>query len=88
MRCDECGHEMNFGEWPFCPHDKAEFRPPFVPWIDENIAPHPVEIRSLAQWNRLMKENKCVLKDKPSAGAMAARRDWCMETEREKRKCQ
>lgn len=22
MTCDRCGHEMQIGEFPFCPHDK------------------------------------------------------------------
>lgn len=22
MQCDRCGHEMQIGEFPFCPHDR------------------------------------------------------------------
>ena len=23
--CDQCGHEIEAGEWPFCPHGRPEF---------------------------------------------------------------
>jgi hypothetical protein len=76
MRCDSCGKEYEIGDWIFCPHGAVREKRPFKGWIDEHISSDgPVEITSLAQWNRLMKENNSDLKDKLSQGEMSARRD-------------
>lgn len=38
MTCDQCGKELQVGEWPFCPHGFSE-RPFAV--IDDSIAGGP-----------------------------------------------
>jgi hypothetical protein len=83
MICDVCGCEYEIGQWPYCPHPWVNKRRPFVPWIDEHISDTPVEIRSLAQWNRLLRENQCDLRDQPTKGDMAARADRCNEMQKE-----
>lgn len=57
-KCEKCGQEYKTGEWPYCPHGTprgmlGEFRP----YIEYNITHEPVEIRSLADRNRLMKQH-------------------------------
>jgi len=81
--CEVCGKELEIGEWPYCPHGSAFRRQPFKPWIDENITGEPVEITSLAQWNRLMKENNVEIRDKMSRGDLDARNDKCEMMRRE-----
>ena len=85
MICDVCGCEYEIGEWPYCPHGWAYNKPPFRKWVDEHITGEPVEINSLAHWNRLMRENKCDLKDQPTKGDLDARKDKCEEIKKEMR---
>ena len=82
MICNECGKEYQIGEWPYCPHGWAVSHPPFIPWVDECVSGEAVEISNLAQWNRLMKENNCDLKDEPTKGDLNARKDRIMEQQR------
>lgn len=85
MICKDCGKDYDIGQWVFCPHEWLCERRPFKSWIDEGITDHPVEITSLAQWNRLMRENNCDIRDKMSRGDQEARKDRCHEIERERR---
>ena len=85
MICSACGHEYGIGDWPWCPHGAAHAKHPFRSWIDEHISDKPVEITSLAQWNRLMKQNNMDLRDKPTRGDLEARKDKCMEIQKELR---
>lgn len=65
MKCDDCGHEMAIGEWPYCPHGQTMAYHPFIPFWDPHVTTrdkweHPtkgVHMDSLAKWNRKMKEN-------------------------------
>lgn len=57
MPCQNCGHEVKFGEWPFCPHERVSEYHPFIPYWDQHVATEPVYIESVAQRKRLMKQN-------------------------------
>lgn len=57
--CATCGKTYQTGEWPWCPHGIPQgMLGEFHTYVDFNIAHEPVEISSLAQRNRLMKEHK------------------------------
>lgn len=58
--CDECGKELEIGDFPFCPHGKVPkyFNKPFVPYWDEHISPDgPIYITSHRQRTRELKRN-------------------------------
>ncbi len=55
MRC-ECGHDIQIGEWPFCPdHSRPVSTKGFEPFVDDNIADHPVTITSGADYKKHFK---------------------------------
>jgi len=56
-RCQKCGKEVGIGAWPFCPHGKVDEYHPFKPYWDQDLLYKPVYIESLAQRNRIMREN-------------------------------
>ena len=57
--CDKCGKQYTVGQWPYCPHGTGlGMLGRFAPYIEHNITHEPIEITSLAQRNRLMKEHK------------------------------
>jgi len=84
-KCGTCGKEIRIGDWPFCPHEPAHEYHPFVPWMDYHIqeSGQPVLVESLAQWNRLMRENNCEVRDKMSNGQFSAYRDRAMANKKE-----
>lgn len=67
MTCDECGAELQVGQWPFChgdPTKHAAFQPDHLAVIDdswpggktfENMGPTPVTCYSRSEWVREMK---------------------------------
>jgi hypothetical protein len=83
--CEECGGEIRIGDYPFCKGDPSRHaRPlnryiPFSPRIDPNISPNgPVEITSLRQWDRVLKENNLEVssvEDRERAAASRERED-------------
>ena len=58
-RCDICGAELRIGEWPFCPHGDARYfgEEPLEPYIDHNLGPEPVEIRTRGERRAIMSRN-------------------------------
>jgi hypothetical protein len=67
-RCDECGHEIEFGEFPFCPHGKVDnhFHTVFVPYVDHFISQEPggTLVTSHHQRMKLLKANNLDFKDR------------------------
>ncbi len=56
MKCDSCGHELQIGEWPYCPHESARFGfKPMEPYWDHNISDKPVWITNSGDRNKLMR---------------------------------
>lgn len=64
MICDNCGKELQIGEWPFCPHGEARdgglLAHTFRPYLDEHILPgtQPTEITSPGHRRALMRKEK------------------------------
>jgi hypothetical protein len=66
--CDDCGKSLLVGDWPYCggnprkhtntQQERMGMLGEFHPYQDHDLnpGPGPVEIRSLAQRQRLMKE--------------------------------
>jgi hypothetical protein len=55
MICEKCGHELQIGEWPFCPHEYAVgFGEEPLDYWDENLLPDPVHITSRTQRRKIM----------------------------------
>ncbi len=44
MNCDVCQKPITIGEWPFCPHGRAQASKGFEEYIDWNISDQPVRI--------------------------------------------
>ena len=57
--CGKCGALVRVGDWPFCPHGEATHfgDDPIEPYVDEHLAPEPVEITTRAQRRRIMSRN-------------------------------
>ena len=72
MDCEACGHPLQVGDWPFCPHPRAagqmgmlgEFKPYLDEHLDQTGKSHWVT--SLGQRKQLMKQNSA---DYHAAGA-------------------
>jgi hypothetical protein len=62
--------------------------PNFRGYRDEYSFPEPVDITSLAQKQRLMRQHGLIEREPPKKGDLSARIDRCMQIEKEKRKCQ
>lgn len=56
-KCENCGHIVSIGEWPFCPHGTPNGMMTFKPYFDEHISEKGEWITSWAQRRRLMKIN-------------------------------
>ena len=58
MKCDDCGHEIVIGEWPFCPHGSTRRSNAFqeYPYTTKNITPDgsEVEVTSRAHERALL----------------------------------
>ncbi len=37
MYCDDCGHEMQIGDYPYCPHGRGTEHKGFEPHYDEGL---------------------------------------------------
>ena len=59
MTCDKCGAELRIGEWPWCPHGDARYfgEEPLEPYIDHNLGPEPIEIRTRGERRAIMSRN-------------------------------
>jgi len=55
MKCDDCGHDIQIGEWPFCNHGRPTPSKGFEPYWDENIATEPVWISDPGDRNQRMR---------------------------------
>jgi len=60
MTCESCGHQIEIGDWPFCPHGRGccgvvsdSFRGGVTL---ENLGPEPVTVYSETERRRIMKE--------------------------------
>jgi len=60
IKCDKCGHVMQIGEHPFCPHGSISTM--FIHdeiaggLVLENYGPHPIKVYSHSERRRIMKE--------------------------------
>jgi len=63
--CEKCGADLHVGEWPWCPHEQAPHfgEEPMESYVDENIAPDPVEITTRGQRRAIMRESNLEYKD-------------------------
>lgn len=54
--CDRCGVELQVGQWPWCPHEDARNfgEAPLEPYVDHNLGPEPVEIRTRGERRAIM----------------------------------
>lgn len=64
-RCDECGDEIHIGDWPICKGVKGQHvavghldmgEEPMEPYIDHNVAEHPVLITTRGERRKLMEK--------------------------------
>ena len=66
--CDTCGHEIEHGEFPFCPHGRVDkyYHTPFVAYVDHAISPKPEGelVTSHRQRMKLLKANNLDFKDR------------------------
>lgn len=70
MTCEKCAHELQVGDWPFCPHpssyalgiinDEIEGGPRFF----DTMGHEPVWIESKSQWRREVEARNLVNVDK------------------------
>jgi hypothetical protein len=59
--CEKCGQEVFIGEWPFCFHGSGNnLQKPMEPHVDDMIASHPVEFRTIGEKVRYMDRNAIV----------------------------
>lgn len=55
MKCDSCNREITIGEWPYCPHGKAQPSKGFEPYWDENISDKPVWVSTPGDRKKYLK---------------------------------
>ena len=65
MRCEDCGAEVQIGEWPWCPHgDALGFgEEPMEPYFDEHVSPEGQKFTTRAERRRFMYRNNLEYKD-------------------------
>jgi len=55
--CEECGHRLEIGEWPWCPHEKIESKMQgFEPYWDHHLLEEPVFIEGRGHRRQLMRQ--------------------------------
>lgn len=66
MTCPDCGVTLAIGMHPFCPHGVgfANVNGDECDYVDENLGPEPIRIRSWSERARLMKERGLIEKCK------------------------
>lgn len=60
MRCENCGAEVQIGDWPYCPHEHVGSRwgdDPLEPYWDEHISKEGAYITSRGQRRAIMSKN-------------------------------
>jgi hypothetical protein len=61
MTCEICGHEMQIGDWAWCPHGTGNnLQRPMEAHLDEMIATAPVEFTTISEKVRYMDRNAIV----------------------------
>ena len=82
--CRFCGHEIEVGEWPLCPHARVhhEYRP-FKPYFDIGLGQ---QIDSFGQRETVRKSLGLDWRDQPTNGDMSARLDRSNEIRRERQR--
>ena len=70
MKCDDCGGEVNVGDWPFCKGDPSKHVParnfgeePLEPYWDEHISQDGAYITTRAERRRIMYASDVEYKD-------------------------
>lgn len=58
MTCDKCGHDLQIGEYPFCPHvgGAQTVHGDEIDYVDHCLGKEPIRIRSKSERKRLMYE--------------------------------
>lgn len=76
MTCEKCGSELAVGDWPFCPHGDVHWavHGDECDYVDENLGPEPIRIRSWSERRRLMKQQGLV--DAPWYGPQSNTTRW------------
>jgi hypothetical protein len=68
-KCDECGHEIAIGEFPFCRGSVSDHGPwlgadePIEGYLDTNLGPQDIEITTRGQRRAIMAKNGLEYKD-------------------------
>lgn len=64
MKCDDCGKELQIGDWPFCNGDSANHEPAkrfnydaIKPYFDEDITERGEWITTIGQRRAIMAKN-------------------------------
>lgn len=59
MTCEQCGKEMEVGEWPWCPHGKPSLvlHPDSIPggMVVHNLSSKPQKFYSSTEWRAAVK---------------------------------
>lgn len=55
MKCDDCGKAVQIGDWPYCPHEKANASKGFEPFVDWNVSDKPVTITNPGDYRKYFK---------------------------------
>ena len=79
MQCSLCKKRYDFGDWPYCPHGKVKSSPSrffrFENYVDDHVAPQPIEVTSPGHRERLMKEHALVERPREHINDLNHRRD-------------
>lgn len=54
-RCDGCQRVVEIGDWPYCPHGKAQPSKGFEAYVDYNISDNPVTITNPGDRTKYLK---------------------------------
>ena len=76
MICSKCDHDVEIGEYPFCPHERVMAYHPFKPYFDIGLGEY---VSSFAERETIRKRLGLEWKDQPTEGDLNARKDWANE---------
>jgi len=62
-RCETCGQEIHLGDWPFCPHGKANPAKGFEPYFDIGLGR---EVTGWGDVRQSMREQHLDFRDHPN----------------------
>ena len=59
MKCDDCGAELQVGQWPWCPHEDAHNfgEAPLEPYWDEHLDSNPIHVTTRHERRQIMARN-------------------------------